>query len=411
MQKTVKKIREPEIGSIFGEEELDAIRTALVGRSESLSWGHELFEFEKEFAAYCGVEHAIAVSSGTAALDICAQVLHLQLGDEIIATPQTFWSTISAQVGRGISIRFADIEQDTLNIDPTTVEALVTPRTKAIYATHYGGNPVNLAPLRVIAERHRLVLLQDCCHAPGAKYQGQRIGVGDLCVFSFHSYKNMTTLGEGGMITTNNAEYAKQIRNLRSIGVALEGRLRTTQNIGPYRKPEFEVMDHSHGAWDFDVVRVDEIGSNFRMTAVAAAVGRVQLRKLDTHNAARQRVAERYNEILSRIPGIRTTRVRPGDTSAWHLYTCFLELDCGVDRNELLRHMQNEHGVTIVLRYWPLHLHMILRAAGHQFGESPVCEKVWFEQQINLPLGPLLSEERILAITDALASGMKRCRR
>lgn len=403
-------IREPEIGSIIGDEEIEALRAALVGRADSLSWGNEITEFEREFAEYCGVEYAVAVSSGTAALDICAQSLRFGAGDEIIATPQTFWSTISAQVARGVTIRFADIEPDTLNIDPNTVEALITPRTKAIYAMHYGGNPVDLTSLRGIAGRHGLVLLEDACHAPGGRYRGDRIGAGDLCCFSFHSYKNMTTLGEGGMVTTRDAQHAVQLRKLRSIGVLAEGKGRIPR-IGPYRKPTFEVKDHSHGAWDVDITRIDEIGSNVRMTAAAAAVGRVQLRKLDMQNAARQRVAERYREQLQQIPGIRTQRVRSDDTSAWHLYTCFLEPDCGVDRNALLHYMHEHHGVAIVLRYWPLHLQSLMRAKGHRFGEAPVCEKVWFEQQLNLPIGPLFADDWVDAVCDALADGMASLRR
>jgi perosamine synthetase len=220
----------------------------------------------------------------------------------------------------------------------------------------------------------------------------------------------MTTLGEGGMVTTRNADYASQLRKLRSIGVLAEGKGRVPR-IGPYRKPAFEVKDHSHGAWDIDITRIDEIGSNFRMTAAAAAVGRVQLRKLDFQNSARQRVAERYHERLQNLPGLRTMRVRSDDTSAWHLYTCFLQPDCGVDRNALLQYVHEQHGVGIVLRYWPLHLQSLMRAKGHRFGEAPVCEKVWFEQQLNLPIGPLFADDRVDAVCDALADGMARLRR
>jgi perosamine synthetase len=402
------KIREPEIGSIVGQEEIEVIQRALTARSQSLSWGEELLHFEQEFAAYCGAKHAIAVSSGTAALDICAQVLQLKGGDEIISTPQSFWATISAPVARGVVVRFADIDPHTNNIDPATVEKLITPRTKAIYVVHYGGNPAELTPLRDIASRHGLPLVEDCCHAPGASYQGVRIGNGDLCCFSFHSYKNMTTLGEGGMITTHNDEYAKQLRNLRSIGVSVDVKYRHGAPIGPYQKPDFELMDHSHGAWDFDV---DEIGSNFRMTAVAAAVGRVQLRKLDHMNAARTRVANQYRALLDQVPGVRCVQVAPGNVSSWHLFTCYLEQDSRVNRNDLLKYLQSEHGIVIALRYWPLHLNSILRAAGHSFGEAPVCEKTWFEQQINLPIGPLFAEDKVASVANAIAEGIQHCRR
>ena len=403
-------IAEPEIGTVFGDEELEAIRAALSNRKQTLSWGEEVTAFERDFAAYCGVQHAIAVSSCTAALDLCAEALRLGPGDEVISTPQTFWSTIRALVARGVKIRFADIEPDTLNMDWRTVERLVTKQTKAIYVVHYGGNPADLDSLRAIARHFRIALVEDCAHAPGARFRGARIGAGELCCFSFQSYKNITTLGEGGMVTTDNPELADRLRILHSVGVVGEYRRRAESSMGPYRKPDFDLMDHSFGSWDFDLGDSVEVGSNRRMAAIPAAVGRVQLRKLDTLNSARRRVAERYDALVSRIAGLERTRVREGDTSAWHLYTCFLAPEAGVNRNELLRFMQQERGIRMVLRYWPLHLQSVLRAAGHALGECPVCERVWFELQINLPIGPAFDEKAIAAVVGALAEGMERCR-
>lgn len=402
-------IQEPNIGSVIGEEEIEALRTLLKSRTESLSWGHEIQLFEQEFARMCGAEHAIAVSSGTAALDLCAQVLQFGPDDEIVATPFSFWSTISAQVARGVRIRFADVEPDTMNIDARTIAASITPRTKAIYLVHYGGNPAELDAVRAIADAQGLPVVEDCCHAPGARYQGRTIGVGDLCCFSFHSYKNMTTLGEGGMVTTSDPLLARRIRDLRSIGVLAEGERRESATVGPYRKPDFDLNDHSKSSWDVDLVRVSEIGSNFRMTAAAAAVGRVQLRKLHAMNAARASVAERYDEALGAL-GFRAQRVRSGDRSACHLYTCFLPRELGVDRNQLLRYLQESHEVAIILRYWPLHLNSIMRSKGHVFGEAPVCERVWFEQLINLPIGPLVSDELVDRVVHAIADGLRHCR-
>lgn len=403
-------IQEPNIGSVIGAEEIEALAALLTGRKESLSWGHEIEAFEREFALLCGAEHAIAVSSGTAALDLCAQALQFKPGDQIICTPFSFWSTISAQVARGVDIRFADVEPDTMNIDPGTIEALITPRTKAIYLVHYGGNPADLDAVRAIANAHGLLVLEDCCHAPGAQYKGRTIGDGDLCCFSFHSYKNITTLGEGGMVTTNDPLFAKRIRDLRSIGIMAEGNRREQTAFGPYDKPDFDLNDHSKGSWDVDIFRVDEIGSNFRMTAPAAAVGRVQLRRLHTLNAARRSVAERFDDGLAAL-GIRPLRVRPDDRSAWHLYTCFLPPESGVDRNGLLRHLRERHDLSITLRYWPLHLNSIMRSKGHAFGESPVCERVWFEQHINLPIGPLISDALVDHIVGCIADSIESCRR
>lgn len=402
-------IQEPNIGSVIGAEEIEALRALLDGRKESLSWGHEIALFEQEFAQLCGAEHAIAVSSGTAALDLCAQALQFEAGDEIVSTPFSFWSTISAQVARGVKIRFADVEPDTMNIDARTIAAAITERTKAIYLVHYGGNPADLDAVRAVAQAHGLPVLEDCCHAPGARYQGSPIGSGDVCCFSFHSYKNMTTLGEGGMVTTSDPLIARRIRDLRSIGILADGERRDSATMGPYSKPDFDLNDHAKGSWDLDLVRVSEIGSNFRMTAAAAAVGRVQLRKLPAMNAMRASVTERYDEALGAL-GLRTMRVRPGDRSACHLYTCFLPRELGVDRNRLLRYLQEQHEIAIILRYWPLHLNSIMRSKGHAFGEAPVCERVWFEELINLPIGPMVSDALVDRIVAAIADGLQQCR-
>jgi perosamine synthetase len=400
-------VREPTIGSLFGEEEMEAIRNALINRSENLSWGHEVAEFEREFAQYCGAQYAVAVSSCSTALDLCAHVLRLGREDEVIATPQTFWATISALVAKGVRVRFADVDPSTLNIDPSTIERLVTERTKALYVVHYGGNPANLGALREIAQAHSLVLVEDCAHAPGARFKGTRIGSGDLCCFSFQSYKNMTTLGEGGMVTTNQQRYAEELRRLRHLGVMGEFTPRVTKYIGPYPKPDHGFMDHSFGSWDFDLAEMYAVGSNFRMPAISAAVGSIQLRKLEGNIAARRNVASLYDERLSLLPEIRPTPIASGDMSSWHLYTCFLDPDSGIDRNKLLGDIRNAGKVEIVLRYMPLHLTNTLRKLDHAFGECPVCERVWFESQINLPIGPAFGEREVDIVVDALAAAIR----
>lgn len=403
-------IEEPNIGSVIGTEEIEALTSLLAGRRESLSWGPEIEAFERDFARLCGADHAIAVSSGTAALDLCAQALQFGPGDEIVCTPFSFWSTISAQIARGVRIRFADVDPATMNIDPATIEAQITPRTRAIYLVHYGGNPADLDAVRVIADAHGLLVLEDCCHAPGAVYQGRTIGGGDVCCFSFHSYKNITTLGEGGMVTTADPLLAKRVRDLRSIGVMAEGTRREQAAFGPYEKPDFDLDDHSKGSWDIDIFKVDEIGSNFRMTAAAAAMGRIQLRRLQALNAARRSVAERYDEALGAL-GFRPLHVRPDDRSAWHLYSCFIPATMGVDRNRLLRRLRERHDLSITLRYWPLHLNSIMRSKGHAFGEAPICERLWFEEHLNLPIGPLFGDALVDQVVAAIAESLEHCRK
>ena len=152
------------------------------------------------------------------------------------------------------------------------------------------------------------------------------------------------------------------------------------------------------------------MGTHYRLSAVQAAVGRVQLRKLDGFIATRARVAQRYTEAIAEIPGLRPVKVAEGDKSAWHLYTCFVEPSSGVDRDGFAKYLENERGVQVILRFWPLHLSAEHRAEGHKFGESPICEKVWFEQQVNLPICAAMEDWEIDTVIEALTDGMQECR-
>jgi len=399
------KVVEHPVGSILGEEELEAIRRVLASGQSLAGAGTE---FEDEFRQYCGAKHAVALSSCTAALHLAAQVLRLGPDDEVVCTPLTFWATVIALVGRGVHIRFADIDPDTLNIDPATIEAQITPRTRAIYLVHLGGNPADMDPIREIAQAHDIAVVEDCAHAAGSEYKGQKIGNGDLCCFAFSSLKNMVTLGEGGMLTTNNEQWASEAAALRGFLLIGETTTHPTVQFGPYTKPDFLLSDHSGNSWETDWVRIEEAGTNYRMSRPQAEVGRVQLRKLDSFNAVRERIAQRFNEAVASIPGLRPLKILDGCKSSWHLYTCFVEPDSGVDRNALIRYMQEVHGVQIILRYWPLHLNPALRMAGHDFGECPVCEKVWFEQQFSLPICPTMEDWEVDAAIEALAEGMNK---
>jgi dTDP-4-amino-4,6-dideoxygalactose transaminase len=402
----VKRLRigERAVGSRLGEDELDAVRRVIDSRG-SLSWGEEIGAFEAEFGAYVGAEHAVATSSCTSALRIAAQVLRLGPGDEVVSTPQTFIAGAVALLERGVRVRFADIEPNGLNVDPASVEALLTDRTKAIYLVHHGGIPADLGAIRAFAEPRGIPIVEDCAHAIGAVRDGQRIGTGDICCFSFQSLKNMTTLGEGGMFCTRNAKWAEEARSLRAWGVVGPERDRLAR-IGPHTPPDFELKDHADGSWDRDLERVEEVGGNLRMSVVEAAVGRVQLKKLEALDAARRNVADQYARGLAQLDGIRPVFVAPGARPSWHLYSVLLDPDRGIDRNALVEHLQERCGVRIVLRYWPLHLHRAFRARGHEYGECPECERTWFARQIDLPIHPDLPRRHVSEILEALASGL-----
>jgi len=403
-------VSEPGVGSSYGQEELDAIQRVL-GSGESLARGPERPAFEAEFAHYCGAKHALAVSSCTAALQICAQLLRLGPEDEVICTPQSFWATVVSLVARGVRIRFADIDPRTLNLDPSTVPPLIGPRTRAIYVLHHGGNPADLTGLREVAAAHGLPIIEDCAHASGANHRGRMVGSGDLCCFSFHSLKNITTLGMGGMLTTDSDEWAEEASRYRAMGLVGETAPRAADVFSPYARPDFDLNDQSAGSWDFGYERLEGVGTNFGMGEVQAAVGRVQLRKLSGVNERRARVAARYDAAIAGIEGLSPLFVHPEDRSAWHLHTCFVDPDSGLRRDELARYLQERAGIGIVLRYWPLHLHAGLQPFGHRFGECPVCERVWFESQLNLPIGPDMPDGEVDYVCAALRDGAQTCRR
>jgi perosamine synthetase len=409
------RVMERALGSLFGEEEMAAIRRVL-DSGGSASWGPERESFEKEFCEFTGARHAVAMSSCTAALNICAQLLRLGPGDEVICSPQSFWATISALVQRRVTIRFGDIDPTTLNLCPQSVERLLNSRTRAIYVLHYGGNPAELDPIRALAGSHGAVVVEDCAHAVGASYKGQRIGSGQLCCFSFQSLKNMSTLGEGGMLTTDNPLWAQEAARLRVMGVVGQTRFRPPHRPGPFSGNPLELHDHAffpplgnQPGW-YELVQLEEIGTKCYLSEIQAAVGRVQLRRLERLNSIRASIAARYSDALSSTVGLRPTRVAPHAAPAWHLYACLIDPLAGIERDRLIYHMQKTCGIQIVLRYWPLHLNPVLAYLGHRRGEAPECERVWFDQQVNLPISAAMQGWEIDAVVEALHDAMLNCR-
>jgi len=404
-------IEEYPVGSLLGEEELDAVRR-VIESGEPLTRGKDVDLFEQELARYCNVKHAVAVSSCTAALRIAAQILRLGNGDEVIVQANAFWATIVALIERNVNIRCADIDPDSLNIDPETIEPLITPRTKAIYVMHHGGNPSDMDPILEIAREHGLATVEDAAHAIGAEYKGRKIGgFADITCFSFSTMKNITTLGEGGMITTNNDTYAEMSRGIRTSFPYGEKVKRMTSDLGNYPKPKSPIFMHAGDAWDYDWLKVDEVGTSLRLSTPQAAVGRVQLRKLDKFISIREKIAKRYDEAVLQIDGLRPSRILPGCKNAWHLYTFFLDSKTGIKRDNFVYHMKEKHKVDIVIRFWPIHMGGIMRMRGHDIGECPVCENVWFNEQLSLPISPQMQEWEINTITGALPETMNELRK
>jgi len=407
MKKSENRIEEYPVGSILGQEELDAVRRVLES-GDALTRGSDVELFEKEFAEYCNAKYAVSMSSCGAALNIAAQVLNLGSDDEAICQANAFWVTFVELLNRDVTIKVVDIDPDTLNIDARKIQPLITSKTKAIYVMHHGGNPADLDTIKDIAKKHGLVVVEDASHAVGAEYKNRKIGSdSDIACFSFSTMKNMTTLGEGGMFVTNNRSYFKMAQGLRTNYPYGKRIKRKTSDLGYYPKPKSVAFMHAGDAWDYEWKRVREFGTTYRMSTPQAAVGRVQLRKLDKFNSMREKIANMYNQAIEKINGLRKVKIFPGCKHSWHLFTFFLNEGIGIDRNEFVKYMEEKHNISIVIRFWPIHLGGIMRMRGHNIGECPVCERVWFKEQLSLPISPQMRESEVNYIIEALNDGIE----
>lgn len=383
----VLKVPYSYFGSIYDQEEENAVLTAM--KQDSLTMGPQVLEFQKNFAAYTGTKYAYAASNCTTAMHVCAQVMGLRLGDEVIVTPNTFIATSLVVLKEGATPVYADIDPKTFNIDPKEVEKKVTSRTKAIFVVHYGGQMVDMDPIMEIAKKYHLIVLEDCAHTPGAEYKGRKAGsIGDFGCFSFHSLKNMTTLGEGGMITCNNERYAEGIEKLRCMN------LDHWKNQVDYWKPShFDVVDFD-GKW----------GNNYRMNEAQAAVGIAQLKKLDMMNARRIENGRYLNEGLQGIKGITPVYEDSNCKHIYHLYTvCVEEKELGASRDDFMRVLYKEEGIQGILHYQPTYHLTGLKKMGYAQDICPIAEEFFYRREINTPHHPRLTKDDL----DVIIAGVK----
>lgn len=347
-------------------DEADIQAVVEVLRSDWLTTGPKVGEFEEAFASRVGAVHAVSFSSGTAALHAAAFAAGLKSGDEAITTPLTFAATANCVLYQGATPVFADVRGDTLNLDPQQVEKKTSARTRAILPVDYAGHPAELTPILEIARRHNLIVIEDACHALGAEYGGRRVGsIADMTVFSFHPVKHITT-GEGGMVATNDAKFAETLRRFRNHGISSDARQR-----------------QSAGQWHYEMVL---LGFNYRLPDIVCALGIQQLKKLDANLARRREIAARYTAAFREIPGVIPPAVRPEANPAWHLYPIRLDLKkLTVDRAEVFRALRAEN-IGVNVHYIPVHLHPYYRERfGYKGGEFPIAEDA-YERLISLPM-------------------------
>ncbi|ADC66492.1 Glutamine--scyllo-inositol transaminase [Ferroglobus placidus DSM 10642] len=348
----------PVATPMIGEEEIQEVVEVL--KSGMIAQGKRVEEFEKLFSEYVGVDFAVAVSNGTAALDIALKACGIGEGDEVITTPFTFIASANAILFQRAKPVFADIEEDTYNINPEDVVEKITPRTKAIIGVHLFGQPFDLKSILEICEDHNLILIEDCAQAHGAEYDGKKVGSFGVGCFSFYATKNMTT-AEGGMITSNDERIAKLCKLLRSHGES--------------KKYFHEILGH-----------------NMRMTDIQAAIGIVQLKKLDWMNERRRKNAEYYNKNI-KVEGLRKPKEKYGK-HVYHQYVLYLEEDFPMSRNEFSRYLA-EKGISNAVHYpKPVYLQPLYKKLGYEEGLCPVAEET-AKRVISIPVHPLLTRNEL----------------
>ncbi|MFK4071364.1 DegT/DnrJ/EryC1/StrS family aminotransferase [Streptomyces sp. NPDC029674] len=399
------------IGSVVREREIQAV-TQVLGSGETLSGGSRREQFERRFQSYVGTPYAMSTTSGTVALELAIHLLGLRPGDEVIVTPQTYQASIQPLLQYpDVTVKFCDIRSDTLNMDPRCLERLIGPKTRAVILVHYGGHPADMHEIMDIARAHDALVIEDSAHALGSLYHGVRPGaLADIGCFSFHSSKNITTLGEGGMLTFSDGEWAERVDRLR--GNEVDGRFLPQRHHFGDSKENLPGALYPGNAYTHDLVALHRHGTNATLGEAAAAMGTAQLDALPSLVERRRLIAARLRETLGKFEGLVDAPGDPeGITQAQHLFTCFVREEAAgrLNRHRLL-HELDQRGVQIPLRYFPLHLLPEWRARGHRYGECPTAERVWFHEQFNLPCHPGLTDRQVDLLCDILEASVQAAR-
>lgn len=339
-------------------------------RSDYLTTGPKIEEFEQKVADYVGARYAVAVCNGTAALHIACLAAGISKGDEVITTPMTFAASANCIFYTGGTPVFADIDPDTYNIAAGEIEKKISEKTKAIIPVHYTGQPCDMERITAIAKQHNLMVIEDAAHALGSTYKGTKIGgISDMTCFSFHPVKPITT-GEGGMVVTNNKKLYKKLLLYRSHGI--------TRDRG--------LMAEYQGEWYYQQI---ELGYNYRITDISCALGISQMDKLDFFLKKRKAIAKRYQKAFENIPSIRIPQILPECNSGWHLYIIQIK-DAG--RKEIFDKLRAE-GIGVNVHYIPVYRHPYYQSHGYSGYFCPNAEAL-YQNMVSLPIYPLLTEQQ-----------------
>jgi perosamine synthetase len=362
----------------YDHQEAEAVAEVL--RSGWVGLGPKTGQFEKEFAGYIGSPYCVALNSGTAALHLAMLSLDLKQGDEVIVTPITFVSTVHVIEYVGAKPVFADVEPDTLNIDLKDIDDKISERTKAILVVHYGGHPCDMDPILDCAHKHGISVVEDAAHACGATYKGKKIGtISPLTCFSFHAVKNLAT-GEGGAITFQEPRLDRYFREMRWMGITKDTWDRTLKG--------------ETYAWKYSVNR---LGFKCHMHDISAAIGLVQLQKLEKNNQRRREIAERYSRELEDLSWIELPVEKPYARSSWHIYK--ITVPSLTIRDALIDHLK-KNGISPGVHYYPANLYPYYEGSN---GAVPVASRIW-ERILSIPMFPDLTAEEQGKVIQAIKS-------
>ena len=349
------------------EDDIQAVVEVL--RSDYVTTGPKVAEFERVVADYVGAKYAVAVSNGTAALHVACLAAGIKEGDEVITTPITFAASSNCVLYCGSKVVFADINPVTYNIDPEDIKRKITDKTKAIIPVHFTGQPCEMDEIRKIAEEYNLIIIEDAAHALGADYKGRKIGsLSDMTTFSFHPVKHITT-GEGGMITTNDAKLYEKLVLFRTHGIT--------------REPSH--LEKNDGGWYYEQL---ELGFNYRITDFQCALGISQMKKIDKFVARRRKIAKRYFEAFASLKGIVTPVQADGCNNSYHLYVIQVE---NMPRKEAFDKLRNA-GIGVNVHYIPVYKHPYYQKHGYQDVKCENAERL-YNNLISLPMYAALTDE------------------
>lgn len=372
-------------GNEYGPEEEQAVIEVL--RQGAPTSGIACQKFEEEFAAYCGSRYGRVVCNGTAALFLSLLAVGVTRGDRVLTSPLTWIATAAAAATLGADVDFVDIDPVTYNLDPDRLKSKITANTKAVLPVHLYGQCCDMDPILEMAESKGFAVIEDACHAVGGEYKGRKAGsMGSAGCFSFHEQKNISTLGEGGMVVTNNADLYERFSLYRSHCTRVYGRSTKYVRLDESQVP----MGKRFWFQDFD-----DVGYNFRMTDIQAAVGRIQLAKLDGFNQRRIENAAYLTERLKEVPGLTLPTIKPENKHVFHLYPVLVDQKVyGMGKDDFVYAMLYDKGIKVGTHYTPIHLSKAFSRRGFKKGQYPVAEAT-ADRLVTLPINPRQTREAL----------------